>query len=94
MPNSKDLAVEFARSKGFDHWATLGGKELQFMDECGINLFIDPEKKTFRFAYLIPNSIFQLICPDCSPFYNEEHFNKIYRKFKKEVVECWSFDAN
>lgn len=94
MPKSKDLAVEFAQKKGFTHWATLGGKDLQFMDKRGINLFIDPEKKTFRFAYLIPKSIFQFICPECSPYDNEEHFDNMYRKFKKEVVECWSFDAD
>lgn len=90
MTKNQEIAVDFAKSKGFTHWATLNGIKLQFMDVRGINLFIDPEEKTFRFEYLVPKSIFRFICPECSPFDNEKHFDNIYRKFKREVVDCWS----
>lgn len=87
----KNQAIELANKKGFQLWATFGNSELQFLDKLGINLYVNPEKNTFRLAYLIPKSIFQFNCPECSPFTNEEHFDKMYRKFKKEVVECWSY---
>lgn len=87
----KDRLIDIANQRGFTLWATLNGKKLQFMDERGINLFVEIESKSFSLRYLVPRSIFTLNCPECSPFDNDEHFNKIYRKFKHEVVECWSF---
>ena len=58
------------------------------MDRYGINLWVDTEGN-FTLKYLIPKSIFTFECPKCSPFDNDNHFEKLYRKFKHEVIECW-----
>lgn len=90
---NKEETRELAEKRGFSLWATLGGKKLQMMDRDGINLIVDPETQEFELAWVIPKSIFQIGCPKCSPFTNEEHFNKMYRKFKqiiriyKEAIE-------
>lgn len=82
---SKEETRELAEKQGFSLWATLGGKKLQMMDRDGINLIVDPETQEFELAWVIPKSIFQISCPKCSPFTNEEHFNKMYRKFKQTI---------
>lgn len=82
---SKEETRELAEKRGFSLWATLGGKKLQMMDRDGINLIVDPETQEFELAWVIPKSIFQISCPKCSPFTNEEHFNKMYRKFKQTI---------
>ena len=86
---SKDEIISLARERGFDLYATLGGTRLQFMDELGVNLLVTIENLEFELLYLVPTSIFRFVTPTCSPFDNEEHFNKMYRKFKREVIECW-----
>lgn len=82
---NKEETKELAEKRGFSLWATLGGKKLQMMDRDGINLIVDPETQEFELAWMIPKSIFQISCPKCSPFTNEEHFNKMYRKFKQTI---------
>lgn len=82
---SKEETRELAEKRGFSLWATLGGRKLQMMDNYGINLIVDPETQEFELAWAIPKSIFQINCPKCSPFSNEEHFNNMYRKFKQVV---------
>ena len=82
---NKEETRELAEKRGFNLWATLGGKKLQMMDRDGINLIVDPETQEFELAWVIPKSIFQICCPKCSPFTNEEHFNKMYRKFKQTI---------
>ena len=82
---SKEEIRELAEKRGFSLWATLGGRKLQMMDSYGINLIVDPETQEFELAWVIPKSIFQINCPKCSPFSNEEHFNNMYRKFKQVV---------
>lgn len=82
---NKEETRELAEKRGFSLWATLGGKKLQMMDRDGINLIVDPETQEFELAWVIPKSIFQISCPKCSPFINEEHFNNMYRKFKQIV---------
>lgn len=82
---NKEETRELAEKRGFNLWATLGGKKLQMMDRDGINLIVDPETQEFELAWVIPKSIFQISCPKCSPFTNEEHFNKMYRKFKQTI---------
>lgn len=77
----------------FELWAILsGGQAYQFMDRSGINLQVYSDGN-FNFAYIIPGTIFQLTCPKCSPVTNQEHFMKMYRKFRKVVLnEGWGED--
>lgn len=91
MSMTKHEIVSMAELRGFTLWSTEQnnrGSVYHFMDQCGINLWVDHEAH-FRMEYLIPNSIFILSCPECSPFHNDNHFEKMYRKFKQEVLECW-----
>ena len=86
---SKDQIIELAEKRGFRLWATLNGTQLQFLDEYGINLFVTIDNLNFELKYLIPNSAFRFILPECSPFDNDEHFKKMYKKFRREVIDCW-----
>lgn len=83
---NKEETRGLAEKRGFSLWATLGGKKLQMMDRDGINLIVDPETQEFELAWAIPKSIFQISCPKCSPFTNEEHFDRMYRKFRQAVI--------
>lgn len=85
---TKEETRKLAEERGFSLWATLGGRRLQLMDRYGINLIVDPETQEFEMAWVIPKSIFQISCPKCSPFTNEEHFNKMYHKFRQTVIAC------
>lgn len=78
---NKEKIKELAQLRGFTLWARIGQNRLQFMDCHGINLFVDVDTKNFELQWLVPRSIFAIQCPSCSPFDNEEHFQKIYKKF-------------
>lgn len=80
----------------FQQWSiitTAGSKKVyHFIDKYGINLNVS-EDNQFEFAFVVPKSIFQLQCPECSPFTNKEHFRNMYRKFRKIVIkEGWYQD--
>lgn len=92
---TKNEIISLAKTRGFSLWSTennIGNERYHFMDRLCINLWVDTEGN-FELKYLIPNSIFTFECPVCSPFDNEDHFKKIYRKFKFEVVECWLYEG-
>lgn len=83
---------DLMEQRGFMLWATLGGKNLQFLSkndnkDLVINCIINPETKEFEFKYLVPYSVMQLVNPKCSPFDDEKHFNGMLRKFMKAVEE-------
>lgn len=71
-------------------WATFRqGDEVlnQFIDDIGINVFINFDTQEFWMEYMIPRSIFSVKCPKCSPISNEEHFDKMYSKFKNCIFQ-------
>jgi hypothetical protein len=83
---------ELMEQRGFDLWAILNGKNLQFLSRNNnsylvINCIINPNTKEFEFKYLVPYSIIQLVNPKCSPFTDEEHFGKMLNKFMKAVYK-------
>ena len=85
---TEDEVKALAEKRGFVLWATYRDGRLQFMDRFGINITVQPETASFELGWIIPKSIFTIDCPSCSPFDNDEHFNKIYRKFKRNVWIC------
>lgn len=93
---TRENMQKLAESRGFGLWAILdGGRRLQLMDKRGINLIVNQETLEFEFAWMVPHSICQITCPKCSPFTNDDHFNKIYRQFrgvvatyKEGMMEC------
>ena len=85
---TKDEVKALAEKRGFTLWGIYGDGRLQFMDRYGINITVLPETASFELGWLVPKSIFRIDCPSCSPFDNDEHFYKIYRKFKLTVWKC------
>ena len=84
---TKEEVKILAKERGLELWATYGDK-LQFMDRYGINITVMPETASFEMGWMVPNSIFIISCPSCSPFDNDEHFKGMYRKFKRTIWTC------
>lgn len=88
---TKDEIIQIAKRKGFDLWATVEqGKKLQFMDKYGINLWVNLADNSFEMAFIVPQSIFELHYPNCSPF-GGDHFDTMYQKFKIMVIANWGW---
>jgi hypothetical protein len=85
---TKEEVKALAEKRGLTLWVTYGDGSLQFMDRHGINVTVKPETASFEMGWMVPKSIFTINCPSCSPFDNDEHFHKIYRKFKRTVWTC------
>ena len=85
---TKEEVKALAEKRGLELWATYGDGRLQFMDRHGINITVKPETASFEMGWMVPKSIFVISCPPCSPFDNDEHFYKMYRKFKRTVWTC------
>lgn len=85
---TKEEVKTLAEKRGLELWATYGDGRLQFMDRHGINITVAPETASFEIGWMVPKSIFIISCPSCSPFDNDEHFYRIYRKFKRTVWTC------
>lgn len=88
---TKNEIIAYAELKGFTLWATTEqGKKLQFMDERGINLWVNIQDNSFELAFIVPYSIFEVRCPKCSPF-GSNHFDNMYKKFRTMVLLKWGF---
>lgn len=86
----KELAKEFELTL----WSTANttqGKSYQYMDSQGINVIFNEWDQSFELKWMIPQSIFTINCPNCSPYTNKEHFTKIYTKFWRTI---FSFNTN
>ena len=60
--------------------------EDQYMDTTGINLWINWESGNFRFAWMIPHTVFKIVSGDMSPVWRLDHLEKMYNKFLREVT--------
>ena len=84
------MIEKWAEKYNLTLWATIRNGDIvtyQYMDRYGINVVVTPSTKTFELKWAIPRSIFTLECPECSPYENNEHFTRIYRKFRNTVCE-------
>ena len=80
----KELAKEFELTL----WSTANtpqGKSYQYMDSQGINVIFNEWDQSFELKWMIPQSIFTINCPNCSPYTNKEHFTKVYTKFWRAI---------
>jgi len=78
--------VEIARN----HW----GNELQSIvfgyeknEEpypISCTVYNNPDKD-FEFSYVVPGSINKLVSPQCGPYTNDKHFDRIFQKFYQQV---------
>lgn len=60
------------------------------VDKHHINLLYYVQSDNWELTYIVPGTIFTFNTGKLGSFSNDEHFNKFYKKFKKEVIECWS----
>ena len=60
--------------------------EDQYIDEDGINIWINWESGNFRFAWVIPHTVFKIVSGDMSPVWRLDHLEKMYNKFLREVT--------
>ena len=84
---------EIVETYGLTLWSTYNtskGKSYQYMDYNGINVIINEWDKSFELKWNIPQSIFTIECPTCSPYDHPNHFNKMYMNFadKINIYKC------
>lgn len=91
MSISRGEIINIADSFGFRLCSTVTGQDgtvYNFVDNYGIHLKVD-SKNHFSLYYFVPKTVFEFVCPDCSPFSDKNHFSKFYSRFKDEVIGCW-----
>lgn len=79
-----ETRMELAEKYNLTLWSTCRtdkGNSYQYMDKLGINVMFNEWDNSFEFMWLIPHTIFNISCPNCSPYTNKEHFEKMYQKF-------------
>jgi hypothetical protein len=79
-----DTIKELAEKYSLILWSTRKtdkGNSYQYMDKLGVNVMFNDWDNSFEFMWIIPKSIFNISCPNCSPYTNKEHFEKMYQKF-------------
>lgn len=81
---NRETIESIAEKYGFTLWSINSASTLQFMDSRGINLLVY-ENGDYELKWMIPNTIFTIECPRCSPF-GSEHFEKMLTKFRIEVT--------
>ena len=55
------------------------------LDGTDISCTVNLETEEFSFAWGVPCSINRLSTPECSTFFDDNHFHRIYRKMLKHV---------
>lgn len=81
------IAVEtWLEEMKFSRWAVNNCTgEVQYMDDNGVNLWVNWETGNFRFGWLIPCSLFKIVSGDLSPVWRLDHLEKTYARFLREV---------
>ena len=85
---NKQAIENWLEGNGFTKWAICRNGydiEEQYIDTDGINLWINWESGMFRFAWLIPKSVFKIVSGEMSPVYSITHLDKMYTRFLREV---------
>lgn len=80
---TKDKMRTIAKIYGFDEWAILGGKDIQFMDDAGINLIIH-ENGDFELKFKVPKSL-SILELSAGSVEDLAFFAKHLNKFKSEI---------
>ena len=85
-------------SRGFDimnyGMGEIEGKRMAVsissVDKYHINLLYYAQSDNWELTYIVPGTFFTFNTGKLGSFQNEEHFKKIYKNFKREVIKCWS----
>ena len=86
---NKRVVRKWFEVSGFTKWAVCRNgynTEDQYIDGDGINIWINWESGIFRFAWVIPHTVFKNVCGDMSPVWRLDHLEKMYNKFLREVT--------
>lgn len=89
MGVNKAVVIKWLEDSGFTKWAVCRNgynTEDQYIDEDGINIWINWEFGNFRFAWVIPHTVFKIVSGDMSPVWRLDHLEKMYNKFLREVT--------
>lgn len=87
MAIGKETAKMWLSGKGFVRYSiSCTTREEQYMDQDGVNLFVNFETGDFRFAWMIPHSLFRIESGNMSPVWNLDFLEKMYQRFLKEVA--------
>lgn len=86
---NKDQIIEFVSNFGFDLWSTERSGEdtiYHFMESryC-INLWVNADTLSFRFAWAVPRTIAYVESNEMSPLSNKDYFKRMYHLFKNPV---------
>lgn len=79
----KDKMRTIARIYGFEEWAILGGRDIQFMNDEGINLIIH-ENGDFDLKFKVPKSL-SILELTAGSVDDLDFFAKHLNKFKSEI---------
>lgn len=88
---TKEIIEKLATKFNLTQWSVCSnssGKYYVYMDPIGINVVFNEADNSFEFKWMIPQSIFVIECPSCSPYTNEEHFSRLYLKFWR-MIRDW-----
>ena len=86
MGVNKIVVEKWLEENGFSQWCICcHSNEVQYMDREGVNLWINWESGDFRFAWVIPKSVFKIVSGGMSPVWRLDHLDKMYTKFLMEV---------
>lgn len=80
---TKDKMRVIAKIYGFDEWAILGGKDIQFLNDEGINLIIH-ENGDFELKFKVPKSL-SILELSAGSVEDLAFFAKHLNKFKSEI---------
>ena len=86
---NKTVVTKWLEDSGFTKWAVCRNgynTEDQYIDGDGINIWINWESGNFRFAWVIPHTVFKIVSGDMSPVWRLDHLEKMYNKFLREVT--------
>lgn len=89
MGVNKTVVTKWLEENGFTKWAVCRNgynTEDQYIDGDGINIWINWESGNFRFAWVIPYTVFKIVSGDMSPVWRLDHLEKMYNKFLREVT--------
>ena len=86
MGVNKTVVTKWLEDSGFTKWAVCRNgynTEDQYIDEDGINIWINWESGNFRFAWVIPHTVFKIV----TNFYGRLQFMASSEKLKKLIEE-------
>ena len=84
---TRQEAEQLIRERGFRIWAILGEKNSRLWMKVELISLWTGGRIISVSAWMVPRSIFQVTCPECSPFSWDKQFYRMYGRFKNLIEE-------